>query len=462
MPNLARRRILGAAAAAVLALGVGAAIATVSLAALDTARLEEVQSREMLLAMEHVYSALQDAETGARGYVLTGNPALLKPYEKAVRRIPRLLEHLHDVIRHQVNRERQFDELKRLAVQKLRTLAVEIEAERTGDHDKATSLITAGGGQAAMDGIRLVQRSMREQESTLLRGRIVSNANATFKVGLSLAMLIATGLLLILLLTYESIREARVAESARLKLSAALEAARAADRAKSMFLATVSHELRTPLNPIIGFSDLLLFENFPESDVERRKQLGFINRAGKQMLALVNDILDMSSIEAGHLALRIERVNLTHMLTDQCEELQLQALERRLDLKLVGVDSEIFVNADSSRLEQVIRNLLTNAIKFTVRGGISVGATVTQGAARIEIEDTGVGIPADQQDKLFNRFQRVVGQSGELRPGTGLGLAICRRLVEAMGGSIGYTSEVGRGSRFWFTIPLAPGLSARG
>jgi signal transduction histidine kinase len=281
-------------------------------------------------------------------------------------------------------------------------------------------------------------------------------------------IILTSGLALSLLLfavmygeTMHNRRLERQVDARTRELLQARDDAQSASRAKSAFLATVSHELRTPLNAIIGFSTLMLED--PTIDAaERRKQLSIIHRSGMQLLDLIEEMLDLTSIEAGHIAVDIMPLALHEVLEEQCESMQVQARSANLGLCCDAVDHSLIVRADPVRLRQVVRNLLSNAVKFTDRGSVTIRARVVDGMARVEVEDTGIGIAADQQDSLFNRFQRIPDSTGRLRPGTGLGLSICRRLVEAMSGTAGVVSEAGRGSVFWFTLPLADGEDATG
>ena len=228
-----------------------------------------------------------------------------------------------------------------------------------------------------------------------------------------------------------------------------------ANRLKSEFLASMSHELRTPLHTIIGFSELLAEELEGPLNEKQQRFVQHIHNDSLHLLELINDILDISKIEAGRLELRPEAFDFGALVAESLASVRALAQAKSLNL---GTDLEVpmAIEADRLRIKQVLVNLLSNAIKFTPEGGrIDVEARVHEGFVGVSVSDTGVGIPAEEHDFIFDKFHQVGATTKGVREGTGLGLAITKRLVEQHGGTIRVHSQPQRGSTFRFTLPLA-------
>lgn len=240
------------------------------------------------------------------------------------------------------------------------------------------------------------------------------------------------------------------AEQTNKKQQKELEAARIkaeeSDRLKSAFLANMSHEIRTPLNAIVGFSKLVIDA---ECTNEKEQYAEIIERNSEILLNLFNDILDLSSLEADSLSFNIRPIK----LIDICLQLEQQfcyKVKNGTKLILDDVDTELYVSGDWNRIIQIISNLLSNAAKFTPKGEIHSGYREKEDFVEFYVKDSGIGIPAERVATIFQRF----GKINDFVQGTGLGLTLCRMLVEKMGGRIWLRSQEGKGSRFYFTLPL--------
>jgi signal transduction histidine kinase len=228
----------------------------------------------------------------------------------------------------------------------------------------------------------------------------------------------------------------------------------AASRHKSEFLANMSHELRTPLNAIIGFSEVLSERMFGELNEKQDEYLTDIHASGQHLLSLINDILDLSKIEAGRLELEVSDFDLPTAIENALTLVRERATRRGIALRMIVDERLGQVQADERKIRQVVLNLLSNAIKFTPEGGrIDVRAAAVDGSVEVSVSDTGVGISPEDQEAVFEEF-RQVGTAVKNVEGTGLGLALSRKFVELHGGRIWVTSEVGMGSTFTFTVPV--------
>ena len=242
----------------------------------------------------------------------------------------------------------------------------------------------------------------------------------------------------------------------RVNLEAELRAkqaeAESAARAKSEFLANMSHELRTPLTAIVGFCELLA--KTADLTPKARRYVELIEAAGDSMVAMVDDILTLGRLEEGRVTLSDGPFNPAVEVAETVEMVALQARHKHLALELNTCDQlPELLSADGSRVRQILLNLLANAVKFTEEGRVTVTASHDGERLRISVADTGIGIPTESADRIFQRFSQVDASSTRRHGGAGLGLAICKGLVDLMGGEIGVESTHGKGSTFWFAVP---------
>lgn len=228
---------------------------------------------------------------------------------------------------------------------------------------------------------------------------------------------------------------------------------------ESQFIIGMSHELRTPLNAVIGFSDILLSEDFGNLNEKQKKFLQNISVSGEHLLKLVNDILDISKIESGNMSMNYELFNAEQAILETVSVIDSLAMKKKIEIKM-NVGRNIFINADLKIFKQIMYNLLSNSIKYTDIGGkVLIKAYYQErDLLKVEVQDSGIGISSSYRNKLFKNFKRINTSSAQQQEGSGLGLFITKKLVELHKGKIDFVSEENKGSVFWFTLP---GLAAR-
>jgi len=250
-----------------------------------------------------------------------------------------------------------------------------------------------------------------------------------------------------------SFRDITSRKKAEAEIIAAKEKAEESDRLKTAFLHNVSHEIRTPMNAIMGFSTLL---NDPGLTVSDRSQFTeIISQSGNQLLSIINDIVDLASIESGQMKINIRKININSALRSLCEQFSYKEKPQKiiLGVRIPLPDDEAEIMTDGTKLVQILSNLVNNAFKFTVNGRIDFGYEMKEEFLEFFVKDTGIGIPPEYHSRIFERFYQVDNTVSRQYTGTGLGLSICKAYVELLGGTIWLNSKPGEGTTFYFTIP---------
>ena len=443
---------LGAAAllAALLFVLISAATLTLNVSHLANSRAEFARLASVLETTSETLESIRAAETGQRGFLLTGQDRYLKTYQSGVPRVWAKIDALDAKILDTEQRAHAAN-LRKLATAKLDELARTIALAR-GDRNSALALVNDNVGQELMEQIEVVVRAMQERQSLLLNQRWtdekVSLRFTTAVAALTGALALACAILGAILLV-------------KLREQGARQKAERANVAKSDFLAAMSHEIRTPLNGILGYTDLLLEQ--PELGPTARRYAERVQYAGSALLTVVNDILDFSKIEAGQIIFLPEPF-LLEALIDNTASIVRAGAEQKGVLLHIKADPTLptYLMGDQNRLRQVLLNLLNNAIKFTAKGSVTLSISVMSRETgtfrlRFSVQDTGIGIPTSKRHLLFERFSQADGTIQREFGGTGLGLAISKRLIELMDGAIDVESEEGRGSTFWFEVTLPSG-----
>jgi len=455
------------------------------------------RSLKALSQIHAVHAQLAEAASGVRGYLYTNDPNFLQPYWRATKQLEPSLEAMKDVVKDPKQAELVgvISDLVSIKMENLESLRIKAELEQNAPLQQI--LVNE---KVLLDLLRerIVDMENREQaiieqfteRVNFLRQRNLIIAILAAVLGIfaaiSASWLFANSLVRRVRFIGENAKRLeenrelqpvkpspdelgqlarRIETAGELLASRAREAqaarleAEMANQAKTDFLSRISHELRTPLNAILGFAQLL--ERDLKDPTERRS-IELIHSSGLHLLQLVNDVLDISRIESGHLLLSLEPVDLQQSITDTIAMTQRQAQTRQVQVVYENIEtSTLLVDADRHRLLQVLLNLVSNAIKYNQPKGQVIISTIkeTESTYRICVDDSGAGISDDLKPTLFTPFARGNNQQVE---GTGLGLAVSKSLIEAMGGDIGYEpSPRLKGTRFWFTLTRSQDLSSR-
>lgn len=464
-----------------------------------------VESYDAIIAATALQRAAINMETGLRGYLLAGREEFLEPYAAGISAFAEAMKSLNQHAADEPDQLALLTEISETittwqaeAVQPSINLRREIGDGRT--MDDMADLIALGDGKLYFDEVRLLIAEFEEAELAILAKRRAENDAAIDQANWTVFFMLAGTLLLgstfaytlgrgiseplskatraiemlarggtekileddgrtdeigSLIRTFNEMTARRALIEADL-VSARLQAEEA-NRSKSEFLANMSHEIRTPMNGIIGTTGLLLETAMSE---KQRQFAETTMSSAHALLALVNDILDLSKIEADKMELEELPFDMQHLIEDIVELMAVKCREQGIELLLrYELQNTHMVIGDPGRLRQILLNLLSNAIKFTKEGYVVLTASTFLAPGgktkfRFDVQDTGIGIPADKQDTIFGAFDQADSTTTRKYGGTGLGLSICKRLVAMMGGEIGLKSRMGEGSTFWFTAAL--------
>ncbi len=434
--------------------------------------------------LDQLLILVDDADSGERGYLLTGQTRFLAPYDNAVQQLPALNKRLENYIGGDSHLRGQIDQLKKDENRKLQRLAEILALAKSGQHDAAVARGKTGQGLEAMTLFRQLTAGIQKDEITELRTQMALRTESLQRTDLFIAALGASLVLFVIfsiiamlvnlrererIIAQKSLAEGESIaltgqlknEKARLlalvgELNRAKQSADDANRAKSEFLASMSHELRTPLNAILGFSEVIKEELF--GPVGLAKYVDYaqdVHNSGQHLLDLINDILDLSKIDAGKVELREEEISVAGLIADSASLVRERAQKSGVGLEILPAAELPPLTADKRLLKQILLNLLSNAIKFTPAGGrVTVNAALDrQGALRITVADTGIGMSPSDIAKAMSPYGQIDSRISRKHQGTGLGLPISRSLAHMHGGELEVESKRGKGTRITLVLP---------
>ncbi|MES2706550.1 MAG: ATP-binding protein [Verrucomicrobiota bacterium] len=413
-------------------------------------------SNTRTLAFRRTRSWLLDAEAGQRGFVVTGDRSYLAGYNAAMQVLPEHLAQLAVLCADDSQQLRRAKRLRLVSESKMEEMRQSVTVMERDGFEAAQALARSNVGKAIMNEARqIVEDALRreDQVQTAMKRRQIRGVWVTTSLILVCGLLCLAAGANVFVLFQKAIKASLVQRRLLIQRRRAITA----DREKSRFMANMSHEIRTPMNAILGFSQLLR----DEVRTDRAKHyVNAIGSAGENLLGLINDVLDLSKIEAGRVELRPEVIDLREVVGNVRTLMSQRAIEKGLTLRAeIAEDCPPWLLMDALRLRQMLLNLLSNAVKFTSSGAVILRVTSRPGSVagtltlEIRISDTGRGIPPGELDAIFKPFRQGSRQDENSEQGTGLGLSITRRLAQMMGGSIEAESTVGKGSVFTLILP---------
>ena len=466
----------------------------------DEGRAWVRHSEAVLATTATALAHLQDAETGQRGYLLTGKPSYLQPYRSGRDSVDLELKALETLTSDSPRQQEIVATLRPIVARRLARIDSTIGMSQRGDAAGAATLAGQERGKQLMDSARMLFAELRKEERRQLdqRARRETSDQETLKLALLLGVVMTSVIAYLVAQRFSrhAARQAKVADELQRRnrtlqeqgmeieaanqqlqeqklqlelsadrtrehtdeLTATSEQLRQANAAKGMFVANMSHELRTPLNAIAGHVQLIQMELHGPTTEEQRAALDRIARAQRHLLSLINDILNFAKLDAGRIAYDIKEVNVADTLIEVSGMVEPQMTAAGLSFTS-SMSSGLVVWADPEKLRQILINLFSNATKFTPDGGrvsFAVGPSESDDSLlEIRVSDTGIGIPADMHEQIFDPFVQLGATAHSSNQGAGLGLAISRDLARGMGGELTVWSTEGLGSTFTLTLRRA-------
>ncbi len=425
--------------------------------------------------LEHVLSTIIDAETGQRGFIITGEQRYLQPYDISLQNIHNQLHELNIMTTANTDSPKVKNMINSVLISLIQNKLAELnETINLREHqgfNAALRVVRSDKGSNIMDNIRADITNIENEENNLLAGRekqlqvVGNNTIYTITIGTLIASLVTTLSIFVInrRTNRKHLEDKRLLENevqVRTKqLHESNEQLKVHDKMQKEFINIAAHELRTPVQPILGLSDVLISK---KGDIEQYKELlDAIKRNAKRLLRLIEDILDITKIESKSLQLRKQRINLNEVILGVIAEYASQIKKvNNVNLSFISKDNDIFVEADRLRLSQVFHNILSNAIKFTAEGSITIAIQRNEeyggegdhndDQVIVSIKDTGTGIDPEIVPRLFTKF------ATKSVTGTGLGLFISKSIVEAHGGKMwGENNTDGKGATFYISLPLS-------
>lgn len=408
-------------------------------------------SYEVLFELESVLSMVKDAETGTRGFIITADNAYLEPYYKAQERMRGRLEPLNTLVKDNPQQREKMPLLEREIRVRLELAKEGIQLRQRNGFASAQTFIRGGEGKREMDEIRAIIDGMKAHEQNLLKERGAERAYGARTSDLTFVLASLANLLLVLLV----FRLLSQSQGQNEKLENSYTALKRAEDMRDNLTQMLVHDLRTPLTTLIGPLEMLEQEQIGPLDELQKEIAGMSRSSAQRLLDLVNELMDVSKMEAGEMRIRHDSVLVKPLIESTLNIVRLGNFSNHATIE-TQIEENGPVQGDEEILTRILVNLLGNAIKFTPRNGIiTVGSSKhNENMVRFWVRDSGEGIPAQFIDKIFDKFGQAESRKAGKKMSTGLGLTFCKLAVEAHGGNIWVESVPEQGSTFSFTVPL--------